>query len=221
MNGQIKYYFVPKLDVDDNSNLFKPYRVLKLHVNFPIQPNKLTGYDSLKDLRKKDANWKAYYAEDSKSAVKVCQEKFIVSAKNFIITPSDKEFKYVSFKLLKHTIMGELSNDINGIHLYSELNKSIVDIQKVEEEDKRGVWVARIKYYSKERDKTYIKEKSTMFPLSWDPTTYMFEIYEAYKNRKPVESDETKFHSKTLSGIPVEFIIKDNRLRTVYPLYKN
>ena len=220
MKEEFRYYFVPKIGIDDNSNLFKPFRIVKLHVNFPLQPNGIVGYDSLKELRKNDVKWKEYHENDPKSAVKICQEEFIITAENFVLTPTDKEFQNVSFKLLKHTVMGELSNEITGIHLYSKLNKSIKTIQKIRKEDKRGVWIATIEYYSKERDKTYIKENSSMFPLTWDPTTYMFEIYYAYKNRKQCENEEFKFHSITMSGIPVDFIIKNGRLRTVYPIYE-
>jgi hypothetical protein len=66
----------------------------------------------------------------------------------------------------------------------------------------------------------YTKNNSSMFPLSWDPTTYMFEIQYAYNNRKQCEIYPFKFHSVTMSGIPVEFIIKDGKLRTAYPIYE-
>jgi hypothetical protein len=219
MNEEFKYYFIPNIFIDDQSNLFKPFRIVKLNVNFPVQPNGITGYNSLKELRRNDNNWKSYHEKDPKSAVKICQEEFLITAKDFILTPSDAEFNKVSFKLLKHNLMGELSNEILGIHLYSKLNKNIKSIEKLQIEDKRGVWVARIEYYSEERDKIFIKDNSSMFPISWDPTTYMFEIFHAYKTRRQNEFDEYRYDSTTLSGIPVSFIIKEGILKTVYPIY--
>lgn len=219
MDEEFKYYCLPGIGVDDNSNLCKPLRIVKLPINSLFKFNR-DGYNSLTDLRKNDSSWKDYYANDSKSAEKICEEKFVITIADFVLTPLDEEFRKVSFKLLKHTISGELSNDITGIHLYSILNKSIKKIEKLKTEDKHGVWVARIEYYSKRRDRIYTKPNSTMFPLSWDPTTYMFEIQHAYLNRQQCQTFPFKYHSLTKSGIPVEFIIKDGKLRTAYPIYE-
>lgn len=215
-----KYYFIPRIATDDERNFFKPFRIVKLKDSFPIRPNNVNGYNSLNELRKNDKEWKAYYIKDSKSAEKICNNEFIISVQDFVLTPDDKDFNKVSFKLLKHTVFGELSNEITGIHLYSKLNKKITKIEKIKVEDKRGVWVANIEYYSKERNKFYLKTESTMFPLSWDPTTYMFEIYHAYINKENHITDKEKYHSTTMSGIPVEFIINEGIIRTVYPLYE-
>lgn len=221
MDSDFMYYFIPKIAVDDNSNLFKPFRIVKLHKEFPLRFKGIQGFTSVKELRRKDINWKKYHEVDPKSAEKITKYQFIVTAENFVITPTDQEFEKVSFKLLKHTVLGELSNEIKGIHLYSKLNKNIIEVEKIKAEDKRGVWIAKIKYYSANRDKIYVKEYSTMFPIYWNPTIYMFEVYYAYRNRVRHPDEEGVFLSTTKSGIPVEFVIKEGILRTVYPIYEN
>ena len=214
------YYFVPKIAIDDNSNLFKPFRIIELREDFPFKPKGIPGYSTIKELRKNDKNWKKYHKQDSKSAVKICDNKFIITAHDFVLTPRDEEFNEVSYKLLKHTVIGELSNDIMGIHLISKLNPNIRSVIQTSKEDCLGIWKADIEYFSKERGKVYLKKDSSMFPKNWDPSTFMFKIYGAYKSRKQCELDEDIFYSMTDCGIPVEFIIKNNVLKTVYPIYQ-
>lgn len=192
MDEEFKYYCLPGIMVDDNSNLNKPLRIVKLDVNSLFKPNRI-GYNSLMELKKNDSSWRDYYVNDPKSAAKICEEKFIITIAGFVLTPMEEEFQKVSFKLLKHTISGELSNEILGIHLYSILNKSIKKVEKLKAEDKHGVWIARIEYYSKERDRVYTKNNSSMFPIVWDPTTYMFEIQYAYNNRRQCEITHSNF----------------------------
>lgn len=222
MGLKFKYYCLPDIAVDDKrNNLTTEFRICKFPENSSLVPIGFVGFETLEELKKKDSVWRNYYNKNSKSAEKICQKQFIVEPVKAIVFPSYDEFSKVSYKLIKHTVFGELNKDIQGIHLFSKFNKSITKIDQIKAPDKRGVWVARIEYFSEFRQKTYVKDESSMFPLNWDATRYMFEIFEAYKNRKMCKSDSTVFHSFTLSGIPVDFIIKDGMLRTVYPKYDN
>lgn len=132
------YYCLPDIATDEKNNLKKPYRILKIPNNFPFKPN-INGYSSLKDLRSNDLNWKKYNLQDSKSANKICENRHVLNVKNFVLTNSDNEFDKVSFKILKHTVMGELSNNINGIHLLSNLNRNIKKVIQIKKEDMNGV----------------------------------------------------------------------------------
>ena len=133
----------------------------------------------------------------------------------------DEEFNEVSYKLIKHTIFGELKKDIQGIHLLSDLNRNIKSVTRISDYDKNGVWIANIEYYSKERKRSYFKTKSTMFPVSWNSTLFIFKVYLAFKVKFQSEHDLTIFHSKTDCGIRVDFKIVDNEMKSVYPIYEN
>ena len=101
------FYFFPNLGSDDKVNgLNKPFRILELQENSPFAPTNIRGYRTTKELRKKDQEWKKYYKQDPQSAQKICDKRFILTAHNWIVTPSDPEFNEVSYKLLKHTVMG-------------------------------------------------------------------------------------------------------------------
>lgn len=215
-----KYYFVPKIGSDNKTHkLLKPFRIVRLPDSFPFKPSR--GYGTIRELRRNDTEWKKYYEADPKSAIKITESKFVLDAEYFVFLPMDDEsFNRVSYKLLKHTVMGELSNKVMGIHMISRMNPNIISVTQKALEDKVGVWKADIEYYSVERDKKYIKKDSTMFPKYWDPTTFMFKIYEAYKAKVQCDFDENTFHSYTSCGVPVDFIIRNGDLKTVYPKYQ-
>ncbi|NME66598.1 EndoU domain-containing protein [Flammeovirga aprica] len=223
MTTQGKYYCVEGIGSDNkNEHISKPYRIIFLDSNFPFTSSIVKGargYNTLKELRKHDETWINYSQIDRKSAMKICEKKFIFYSRHFVITPSDEEFNEVSYKLLKHTIFGELKKEITGIHLISDLNPHIKTVTQKSHEDKNGVWIADVEYYSKERDKLYLKQNSSMFPKSWCPTTFMFKIFTAYKVKQQCKSDSSIFHSITDCGIKVDFVIKNNIMKTVYPLY--
>lgn len=216
-----KYYCIPGIGNDNKAfKLIKPLRIAFIEDSHPILPSNITGYQTLKELRKNDLKWRAYHSIDPKSAVKICQEKFILTSKYFVFTPMDDEFDKISYKLLRHTVFGDLQKEITGIHLYSEMNPYIKTITEKHSEDDLGVWVADIEYYSPERNQTYKKEGSSMFPKSWDPTIFMFKIYFAFKHKTQCINDINIFHSFTDCGIRVDFIIRNNSINTVYPIYQ-
>jgi|SRR5690554_3386595 len=207
---------------DKHRRINKPYRILESDTEQLFRPNDCKGHKTVKELRSECKIWKEYHQTDPKSAQKICEEKFILpKAKHTIVVPMSEEFNKVSYKLIKHTIMGELKKDIQGIHFLSDLNPAIKKYTEKGHEDRNGVWLADITYHCQRRDKTYKKQNSTMFPKSWDPTRFIFEVFHAYNNRSRCETNKQIYHSVTLSGIPVDFIIKNNELRTVYPIYQD
>ncbi len=209
---------------DDNKqfSINKPIRVLESDNPLSyIDGQECKGHKNIEELRKNCPIWKSYYKEDPLSAQKICEKKFILKKPaQIIITPMDEEFNNVSYKLVKHTIFGELNKDIQGIHLFSTMNKSIKNIAIKKNQDKNGVWVADIEFYSEGRKKTYVKKNSSMFPIHWTPNIFMLKIYFAYKTKKQCNDDSTIYHSTTDCGIRVDFVIKSNKLRTVYPIYE-
>lgn len=203
-------------------NIDKPFRIVEANYSLRgILGNTCRGHSSLEKLRRECKTWKNYHHNDSKSGEIICRSNFIIKLTNeVIIFPMDEDFNKVSHKLLKHTLKGELGKKIQGIHLLSSINKNIKNYTIVKGPAQNGVWIADIEYYSPERDKTYFKENSTMFPIDWSPTQFMFEIYHAYQNKKQCIHDESIFHSFTSTGIRTDFVIKENEIRTVYPIFE-
>ncbi len=203
-------------------NLDKPFRIVEAPYSLKgILGNECSGHSSLSKLRKNCSIWKKYNETDSKSAQTICKKEFIIKLTNrMILTPMDEDFDKVSYKLLNHTIKGELDKKIKGIHLLSSINKNIKKCVVKKGPNTKGVWIADIEYYSKERDRTYLKNDSTMFPKEWSPSQFMLEIYHAYKNKQQCLSEPTIFHSQTATGIRVDFVIKNNEIKTVYPIFE-
>lgn len=213
---------MPDIGIDDGSNFNRPWRILEIPNDSPTIPLGTVGYETLNELKENDINWHNYRTNDSKSAYKICEDRFIIKTTNKVIfLPNDYEFREDSFKILKHTVFGELDNKrIKGIHLFSNLKRGLQAIEYLKDPDKNGVWKAKITYYVIGRKKSYTKV-SSMFPIDWGETKFMFEIFHAYKTKRQCSSNTEKFHSYTYSGIPVDFVIKNGRVKTVYPLHQD
>ena len=136
---------------------------------------------------------------------------------DFILTPCDKIFNEYSFHFLQHAIHGKYEKEFSGLHLLTTFNKEITNIKQTGPEDKNGVWEAEITVKNSIRNKEY-KKVSTLFPKSWTPTHFMFEIYDAFNKIKIVETINA-YRSTTTSGIPVIFSIMKGKARSVYPEY--
>jgi hypothetical protein len=218
MNDYI-YQIVKGLSSGKDDKLRKPYKVIRIPVDFR---NRFKGefFLSLRSLRRNSLIWKQYHKLDPKSAEKITKKEFIETIKEIIITPSNIEFDEVSYKILKHSLSGELKKNMTGVHLVSDLlQNEDYKIVKTQKADLNGVWKANIEYYSKLRNKKFEKLNSTMFPESWSVDKFMFEINFAFLNKKIDLEDNEKFNSITESGVPVVFVIKNNKLKTVYPRY--
>lgn len=207
---------------DKHNNLNKPFRILETdsHSVISLLHPKCHGHKTIEDLRKECAIWRRYFGKDPDSARKICEQRFILQVKDFVLMPICNGYDELSCKILKHTVFGELKKDIQGIHFNSKLNPAIKNINTKQGKDKKGVWVADIEYYSKTRRKLYIKKDSTMFPESWTPTILMSKIYIAYLRKLQCKSNPDVFHSITDCGIKVDFIIKKGEIKTVYPIYE-
>lgn len=218
MDNKIKYYLIEGLkSADPEKNVKSNYRIAAIPIDFPFQPNQ-TPHDSLRHLRRYEERWKKLKIKSSKIADKICDDKFILDCSDFIITPMDEEFNKYSFDLLQHTIHGKYEKTFSGLHLLTKLNKDIVKVEQTKEEDRNGVWEAKIILHNKKRNETYEKV-STFFPKKWTPTHFMFEAHSAVKNIK-ITKDLKQYSSLTSSGIPVKIIIENSFAKTIFPVYE-
>ena len=71
--------------------------------------------------------------------------------------------------------------------------------------DKNGNWVRK-------------DSITTFFPNHWDKTTSSKEILYAVENKKQKKDSENIYISETFSGILVEIIIVNNKMKTIYPI---
>lgn len=217
--SDVKYYVVEGwASANPDENLKSRIRIAAIPDTFPFRPKHLVGHNSIRHLRRFDEKWKRLKALSSKKADSLYDEKFILGVHDFILTPTDKKFNEYSFHLLQHAIHGSYDKGFQGLHLISKYNKEIVRIEKTKKEDVNGVWEARVFVFNSKRNKTYEKV-STFFPKSWTPTHFMFEIFHAINNIE-VSPAITGYSSKTLSGIPVEVVIENNRARSIYPKHQ-
>lgn len=218
-NNNVKYYVVEGLaNANPSKNLKSTIRIAAIPDNFPFFPKNQIGHESLRHLRRYNQKWKNLKRIASKIADKICDDNFILDCNDFILTPYDNEFNKYSFDLLKHTIHGKYDKEFSGLHLISSFNKDVESVEQTKPEDSNGVWEARIVLNNKRRNKIYIKT-STFFPKDWTPSHFMFESFSAIKSIN-IDSNVTEYSSITQSGIPVVIIIKNNRVKTIYPLYQ-
>lgn len=219
METKIKYYLIQGLkSANPEKNLKSNYRIAAIPTDFPFRPSE-TAHDSLRHLRRYEEKWKNLKIKSSKIADKICDEKFVLDCCDFIITPMDEEFNKYSFDLLQHTIHGKYEKTFSGLHLLTKINKDIIQIEQTKQEDKNGIWEAKVLVHNKKRDETYEKV-STFFPKNWSPTHFMFEAYSAIKNLR-ITNDIKQYSSLTSSGIPVQIRIENNFAKTIFPVYQD
>ncbi len=83
-----------------------------------------------------------------------------------------------------------------------------------------GVWEAKISAYNSNRDEWIPKARpSTFFPTHWTNEQLVLKIQEAFKTKTCI--NKTKYIGITSCNIEVVFILKDQKIRSIYPLYTN
>jgi len=130
-----------------------------------------------------------------------------------------KSYPMEFISLVEHTIKGQIQNkNVYGIHYFDPSRMRIREI--VKSENKVGVWIATIDLFD-EKKQQYVpkRQQTSFFPVGWSLHQLFHECFFAFTNKI---KDNTKIHtyfSKTQSGVPVEIIIKDNKLKSIYPIY--
>jgi hypothetical protein len=213
------YYYIEENNVSSNKELNLPYKysIKRYPINFPLQP-KSQRFTSLRQLKRYSSKYKNFQILNPKGARKICEERFISTIDGVIFTPSEPEFSKFSWDFLLHTIHGKIDKEFNGLHLICEHNRNIESIIELRPADKNGVWEAEITVYSETKKKSF-KKTSTLFPKDWSANDFMLEIFEAFKTRIKIEDTDYCYSGKTITGVPVNLIIKDDKLLSTYPVY--
>jgi hypothetical protein len=204
---------------DKQKNLPYQYSIIKIQKDFPFDFN-AQRFTSLSHLKRYSKVYNEFKRDNPKGARKICENRFILDIKDFILTPNDEPFSLYAWDLLNHTIYGKIEKDFSGIHLISNINRDIKSIIETKPPDKNGIWEAEITVFSTTKNKEFSKI-STLFPKSWDPTEFMFEIHYAIQKMIKKSSSDYVVESKTKSGIPVEIVLKNDKILSVYPIYSD
>lgn len=202
---------------DKQKNLPYQYSIIKIRKDFPFDFN-AQRFTSLSNLKRYSKVYNEFKRGNSKGALKICENKFILDIKDFIITPNDEPFNLYAWDLLNHTIYGKIEKDFSGIHLISNINRYIKSIIETKPPDRNGIWEAEITVFSPTKNKEFTKT-STLFPKSWSPSDFMFEIHYAFQKMIKKSNSSYVAESSTKSGIPVRLVMKNDKILSVYPIY--
>jgi len=176
-------------------------------------------FTSIKDLKKNSKKFKELAKRSSKLANKILEEKNIVKVKNFVLTNDKQGYPKEFINLIDHTIRGQVQKrKVYGIHYFDTTCMRIRE--KIKSENEVGVWVAKIDLLDKRNNQWIQKEQETsFFPLSWSMDQLFHECFFAFKNKVKAEAKKHIYLSRTKTGIKVEIIVKENQLKSIYPIY--
>lgn len=176
-------------------------------------------YNTLKELTKKSILYKELQKIAPARAQQIIDKKHIIYCHldNCIFTLANQKKTNNYLRTIQHIIKGNIKkNQLKGIHFFDKEKMKI--IQETKKEDKNGVWEAKIIFFDKSK-KNWFEKQSTFFPKKWNHTQLWHECNHAIDYMKPHKNSQNKFYSTTFTGVPVEIVIKEGLLVTIYPLY--
>lgn len=176
-------------------------------------------FESLSQLKKESLIYKKLAQTDTNRVQKILMERNIFKVKKHILTPVDKGVTKDFIKAIEHSIRGNIkSKNIYGIHFFDSKKMKIKKI--INNEDENSVWTAIVEIFDLER-KEWFEKQSTFFPLKWNLTKLFEECDYAFLNKVKDKNRQFVYKSLTLSSVPVEIIIRDNKLKSIYPIHKS
>jgi hypothetical protein len=217
------YYIVDDIISSRNNDLPIGTRILKVTYSYQSLVFQFkTGdgpYRTIKELRKKSPRFKKLQRANPQRAQKICDKKFIINVadKTLVKESIDEQLKGKLYHMLDHIVSGKISKDnISGIHFFEPKFHRVIEVTKTK--NKKGVWEAKIEAIRPKKNEWIKKDRpSTFFPIEWTKELLVLKLYEAFNNKK--ELTQSKFIGITKCGIEIVFIIQDNKIVSVYPVY--
>lgn len=211
-------YYMHKYLPSEHQDMLDGERIVEIEKEHPFVSDNFEGpFDTTKDIRKTSNIYKELLKSNPKRAEKIFEDKFIVRVENIIVFPDLKDdiFMNYIYKIMQHSLNGKMkSNDVTGIHLLTDKVK-IIEILK--ENQDVGTKECIIEVLNERTGKWIKKSESTsFFPFDWSLQKLIIECYLAYTNK--VQINDYTFQGKTSQGIMLEFIIRNDQLKTVYPI---
>lgn len=214
------FYIVDNSTVINNPQaLSTGVRIHKLPSQFNFQFTKGNGpYSSLEELIKRSFLYSKIKLSNPSRAEKIRNPKNISTIKDMVITKEDLSVTKDFIALFEHCLQGKIvDGKITGIHYYDPSKVKIVDV--IKQDNKTGVTEAEVEFFDIRYSKFYKKNKpTTLFPLDWNLTKLFHEILFAVNTMKRNPNANNIYYSKTESGIAVEIVRINNKLKSIYPL---
>ena len=213
------FYYIYERDVKKDENDLPPGpRIYQIPKRFKAKKMKCVHgpFQSLRGLRK-SLYFQWLLKHDPRRANKICKKEHILVINGGIKVDNDFSCSEDFLKSVEHIIKGTVSGQhVSGVHYYDQ---SRVKILKRLEKSTNGVWSAIIERINEKTGKWVKKEKvTTLFPEDWNIERVFLECHHAYIKREKSKIGDTKYNSITPSGIRVEIIIDNGKLKSIYPL---
>lgn len=171
-------------------------------------------FDSIYELKKKSLIFSAVKLDKHKA--RILKSGNIKEIKDLILTEKGTTCDTTFMSSLYHTMVGKITKQkVKGVHFFNP--DEIRLIEKISINNSTGVYSARIEKLNKDTGEWTEKDEVTnFFPDNWSIHQLFHECLYAYNNKIHVSSNI--FKAKTMSGIPIKFIINEHgEILTFYP----
>lgn len=171
-------------------------------------------FDSIYELKKKSFIFSSVKLD--KHRERILKSGNIKEIKDLILTEKGTTWDATFMRSLHHTMVGKITKQkVKGVHFFNP--DEIRIIEKVSINNTTGVYSARIEKLNKETGEWIEKVEITdFFPDSWSIHQLFHECLYAYNNK--IHFSSNIYKSKTISGIPIKFIINEHgEILTFYP----
>jgi len=219
------YYYIINEASRSQKDLKQGPRILRI-----LKENRYLKFDdgegpflSLSELKKNSKIFKELNDKgENKRINQIFDDKNIIKGTidNLIITEENESYPIEFINAFLHSVSGGIDKNGKpvGLHFYN--NKKMRFLKQLTQEDKFGVWKGLVEIYDENAEQW--KEKiSLFFPKSWSVDTCFHECDYAYKNMRKSLTKKHIFFSETMSGIPVEIIVIDSKVKSIYPIYQS
>ncbi|HJS01155.1 MAG TPA: EndoU domain-containing protein [Flavobacterium sp.] len=211
------YYILDNTTSSKKGDLEKGARIFEVNTTYPIF--RLTEgegpFYNLKILMENSLIYKKLKVENSRRAHKIIQQNYIVKVAGGCLIPKGTTYKTDFIDALQHSYLGEIKKGkLTGNHFYDQTKIKIIEYLN---SDKNGVWAAIIE--KKDSNGNFLrKEKNTFFPNNWNQAIALEELNFASKNIEKKQGTENIYQARTLSGINIEIVIVNDKMKTIYPV---
>ncbi|MBT0606786.1 EndoU domain-containing protein [Aequorivita echinoideorum] len=213
------YYILRNGTSTDKQALKTGTFIVRIPNHYPFNFTDGNGpYKSLRAIKRYSPIYQLLKRSNPRRAQQIVEEKNIIKSDKLIAIPKGTKFKPDVVEGFIHATIGRIKiGDLTGIHFFDPDKVRI--IETLEKSEKTSVFKAKFEFYDV-RTKKWIEKKtaSTFFPLNWNLATLLMECKFAFDRLNEEDLNDGKIKSVTQSNIEVEMIIKNGKLKSLYPL---
>jgi hypothetical protein len=208
--------------ISEIGDLLDGERIIAFPTNLPliIGSKDLEGpFLNIENLIKHSIFYNELKLKNPKRARKIIKQEYIEKTVDLILSPKNETYSFNFIDGFVHSISGNFdNNDVTGIHFYDSSKIKITEILGF---NKNGIWRAKIEAFDWRTKKWIKKEKpSDFFPIDWNKTRLLEELNFANQSKTLIVGTKHKYEGVTKSGIHVIFIVINEKIKTVYPVYE-